>query len=166
MAPWEVFDLVSHHLDPKTLAIAYCLKLINPAVPYYRLYAIGFATAKRRFQTPSKPCLALDNLIFNEKNSINILSLEKPGNELMGREGVDWWFWEELPLPGCCSSLVDSGVVADLRLGITDRTSVGNINVWKINRVSVGMLSISKLKYVSVDDALRYLQHFLDKDDM
>lgn len=246
MAPLEEFDLVSHHLDPKTLAISCCvckswfscissehiwkpictthfpslsrLKLINPAVPYYRLYAMASTAAKRRFQTPSKPCLALDNLIFtvnifNEKNSINILSLEKPGNELMvdcnngvfkfdivvdnckfeavalvsatvtwnvvlkgwkgvfnmlecqGKRGVDWWFWEELPLPGCCSSLVDGGVVADLRLGITDSsTSAGNVNVWQINKVSVGMLSISKFRYVSVDDALRYLQHFLDRD--
>ncbi|KAM5558610.1 putative F-box protein [Rosa sericea] len=236
MAPWQVFDLVSHHLDPKTLAIACCvckswfscissdhiwkpictthfpslsnLKLTKPAIPYYRLYAMASAAAKRRFQTPSKPCLALDNLIFtvNVFNHKNVLCLEKPGDELVvdssgvfkfdiavdnykfeavalesvrvtwnvvlkgwkgvfnmlecqGKKGVDWWFWEELPLPGCCSGLVDSGVVADLRLEFTD--SKNNVDVGRINKVSVGMLSTVNLRYVSVDAALRYLQHFL-----
>ena len=84
--------------------------------------------------------------------------------ECQGKRGVDWWFWAELPLPGCCSSLVDSGVVADLRFEFTNskRERGGdNCDVWRINKVTVGMLSTSKLRYVGVDDGLRYLQHFL-----
>ncbi|XP_004303623.1 PREDICTED: probable F-box protein At5g04010 [Fragaria vesca subsp. vesca] len=243
MLPWQVFDLVSHHLDPKTLAVASCvckswfacfssdhvwhpictthfpslsnLKLTNAALSYYRLYAMASAAAKRRFQSPSKPSLALHNLIFAvnvfNHNNVLIVSLEKPGDELVvddngvfkfdidvdnyeyegvvlesvrvtwnvvlkgwrgvfnmlecqGKKGVDWWFWEELPLPGCCASLVDSGVVADLRLEFTDDSKRGQNNVdhvGRINKVSVGMLSTTKLRYVGVDDGLRYLQHFL-----
>ncbi|XP_050384085.1 probable F-box protein At5g04010 [Argentina anserina] len=241
MSPWQVFDLVSHHLDPKTLAIASCvckswfccissdhiwqpictthypslsnLKLTNPALPYYRLYAMASAAAKRRFESPSKPSLALHELIFTV-NIINgnnvVLCLQKPGNELVvdcngvfkfdidvpdyefedaafesvrvtwsvvlkgwkgvfnmlecqGKRGiVDWWFWAELPLPGCCSSLVDSGVVADMRLEFTDsKRGRNNFDVGRINKVTVGMLSSAKLRYVGVDDGLRYLQHFL-----
>ncbi|XP_068307650.1 probable F-box protein At5g04010 [Pyrus communis] len=235
MAPFEVFDLVSHHLDPKTLAISSCvckswfvfmssdhlwwpictshfpslsiLKLTNPTVSYRRLYVIGRAAAKRRQKTPSKPRLSLDSLIFtinifNPNLSSNVLSLEKSGSELVmdpsgifkfdidvsdyngfeawedrGAVRVTWnvvlegwrgvfemmdcegkgmegWFSEELPSPaGCCSSVVTSGIVADLKLGFCDGR--------RVKKVSVGMLSIGDWRYVSIDDALRYLQHFL-----
>ncbi|OMO65937.1 hypothetical protein COLO4_30902 [Corchorus olitorius] len=90
--PWEALLLVSHYLDPKSLAIAACvskswslamsqdhvwqplcssyypslsnLKIPNPSVPYHRLFALGFTASKRRFKTPSKPRLSLDSLIF------------------------------------------------------------------------------------------------------
>ncbi|KAL6188781.1 hypothetical protein ACLB2K_040172 [Fragaria x ananassa] len=243
--PWQVVDLVSNHLDPKTLATACCvsktwftsissdhiwqpictthfpslsynLKLVNPALPYYRLYAMASAAAKRRSRTPSKPSLALHDLIFtvNVFNHNKVLfSLEKPGDELVmdnngvfkfnidvdnneleavasesvsvtwnvvlkgwrgvfnmmesckGKRGVDdCWFSEELPLPGCCLSLVDSGVVAELRLVFTEESKTGGNNldhVGRINKVSVGMFSTAKLRYVGVDDGFRYLQHFL-----
>ncbi|KAM1748179.1 hypothetical protein PS1_009144 [Malus domestica] len=116
MAPWEVLDLVSHHLDPKSLAISSCvckswfislscdhnwqpicashfpslstLRLTNPTVPYHHLYVMGQAAAKRRLQTPSKPRLSLDSLIFivnvfNPNSLSNVLSLEKSGSEMV-----------------------------------------------------------------------------------
>ena len=171
--------------------------------------------AKRRSQTPSKPYLALHDLIFTvnvfSHNKV-LFSLEKPGDELVvdgngvfkfdidvdnneleavasesvsvlrgmwvlkGWRGVfnmwnhakrgvdDWWFSEELPLPGCCSSHVDSSVVAELRLVFTEESKMGGNNldrVGRINKVSVVMFSTTKLRYGGVDDGFRYLQHFL-----
>ncbi|PSS33535.1 F-box protein [Actinidia chinensis var. chinensis] len=71
--------------------------------------------------------------------------------------GPHQWFTEELPSPGCCSSGgAGSGMVAELMLG--SRESVGKMVVEKVN---VGMMSALSWRYVSIDDALRYLQHFL-----
>ncbi|GAB4843903.1 hypothetical protein Ancab_013867 [Ancistrocladus abbreviatus] len=81
--------------------------------------------------------------------------------------GVDGWFSEELPAPGCCSSTMTSGLAAELRLGIRGLGGAegsgsngirGGVTVEKVN---VGVLSILSWRYVSVDDALGYLQHFL-----
>ncbi|XP_008240746.1 PREDICTED: probable F-box protein At5g04010 [Prunus mume] len=242
MAPWEVLDLVCHHLDPKSLAVASCvckswlismssdhlwkpictsnfpslstLKITNPTVPYRRLYVIGCSAAKCRRQTPPKPRLLLDNLIFtinifhhDNSSSNSLCTLAKPGNELTldpngifkfdidvdnhdafealedeeavrvtwnvvlegwrgvfgmmenckGKGGVEGWFSEELPSPRCCcglSAVACSGIVADLKLGFCDGRR-------KVKKVSVGILSVVNWRYVSVDDALRYLQHFL-----
>ena len=244
--PWEVLALVAHHLDPKTLAIASCVckswfismssdHLWKPIcnthfpnlhftdlgeqvhhVPYHRLYAIGHTAAKRRVQTPCKPKLSLNNLIFSiniRTKSSNIVTIAKPGEELIfdpngvfkfdvdnvnyecssmvavledvkmtwnvvlsGWKGVftmmdcegkvsfspgaEGWFSEELPSPGCCSGAVASGVVADLKLGFCCRRESG-VGKVKVDKVSVGILSIVNWRYVSVDDGLRYLQHFL-----
>ncbi|XP_030526019.2 probable F-box protein At5g04010 [Rhodamnia argentea] len=90
--PWEVVLLVSHHLDPKTLAVASCvckswcasmssdnlwkpvcashfpslsaLQSTHPALPYRRLYALGLAAARCRARAPAKPHLSLDDLTF------------------------------------------------------------------------------------------------------
>ncbi|KAL6185775.1 hypothetical protein ACLB2K_041902 [Fragaria x ananassa] len=198
--PWE--PICTTHFP----SLSYNLKLINPSLPYYRLYAMASDAAKRRSQTPSKPSLALNDLIFTvnvfSHNKV-LFSLEKPGDELVvdgngvfkfdidvdnyeleavasesvritwnvvlkgwrgvfnmmesckGKRGVDdWWFSEELPLPGCCSSLVDSGVVAELRLVLTDESKMGGNNVdhvARINKVSVGMFNTAKLRYVGVE---------------
>ncbi|CAI0374801.1 unnamed protein product [Linum tenue] len=90
--PWEVLDLVSHHLDPKTLATASCvsrtwraatssdhlwrpiatarfpslataLKFVHPSLPYRRLYAL--ATSTRRLKPVPKPSISLDDLVFS-----------------------------------------------------------------------------------------------------
>lgn len=248
--PCEVLVLISHRLDPKTLATACCvckswsismssdhlwkpictthfpslsnLQLITttkPTVSYHRLYAIAYASSKRRLKTPSKPHLSLQDLIFavnistNKTNSTSnvVTALEIPGNELevdqngvfkfdikvnyderrystreevkicwnvvlKGWKGVftmmdcegkvsfsageEGWFSEELPSPGCCSSAVASGIVADLKVGFCSRreSSYGKV---RIERVSLGILSLVSWRYVSVDDGLRYLQHFL-----
>lgn len=96
--------------------------------------------------------------------------------------GIDGWFSEELPSPGCCSSTMSSGLVADLRVGLMvedgdrdcdrdrDQYSWGcrrnssssskNSKV-RIEKVSVGILSILTWRYVSLEDGLSYLQHFL-----
>lgn len=66
--------------------------------------------------------------------------------------GSDGWFSEELPSPGCCTSGVTSGLVAELRLGLRERV---------VEKVSLGVLSIVSWRYVCLDDAFRYLQHFL-----
>ncbi|KAF7804049.1 putative F-box protein [Senna tora] len=81
--------------------------------------------------------------------------------------GGEGWFSEELPTPGCCSNAVASSVVADLKLGICrgkesdDDDDDGRVRVKKVN---VGILSIVDWRYVSLEDGLRYLQHFLTSD--
>lgn len=74
------------------------------------------------------------------------------GSFVLGLEG---WFSKELPPPRCCSG--GSGLVADLRLGLRENGG-GKVVVEKM---SVGVLSVVSWRYVCVDDALRYLQHFL-----
>ncbi|KAK2651954.1 hypothetical protein Ddye_011810 [Dipteronia dyeriana] len=76
------------------------------------------------------------------------------------RAGSGGWFSDSLPSPGCCSSeMAASGIVADLKLGFCRmRESYGKI---RVDKVSVGILSVVNWRYVSVDDGLRYLQHFL-----
>ncbi|KDP35765.1 hypothetical protein JCGZ_10845 [Jatropha curcas] len=71
--------------------------------------------------------------------------------------GVDGWFSEELPSPGCCSGGYSSGLVADLKLGFCG----GGKREVRVDKVSVGILNIVNWRYVSIDDGLRYLQHFL-----
>ncbi|KAG7961992.1 hypothetical protein I3843_09G043300 [Carya illinoinensis] len=222
---WEVLALVAHHLDPRTLAIASCvckpwtismssdllwkpfcnshfpfLFDIHFTVPYHRLYAIGHTAARRRLQTPRKPRLSLDSLIF----AINIrtrtshiaidssgvfkfdvdVNYDSPGSMFndLGDVKITWnvilrgwrgiftmmdcegkvrfspvaegWFSEELPSPGCCSSEVASGMVADVKLGFCRRRSEigGGGRKVRAEKVSVGILSIVNW---------RYLQHFL-----
>lgn len=76
------------------------------------------------------------------------------------RAGSGGWFSDSLPSTGCCSSeMAASGIVADLKLGFCRmRESDGKI---RVDKVSVGILSVVNWRYVSVDDGLRYLQHFL-----
>lgn len=75
--------------------------------------------------------------------------------------GSEGWFSEELPSPGCCSSAAAaSGTVADLKMGFCGRTESGGGKL-KASKLSAGILSIVNWRYVSVDDGLRYLQHFL-----
>ncbi|KAF8027311.1 hypothetical protein BT93_E0271 [Corymbia citriodora subsp. variegata] len=90
--PWEVVLLVSHRLDPKTLAVASCvcrswlasmssdslwkpacaslfpslsfLQSTEPALPYRRIYALSLAAARCRARAPAKPRLSLDDLVF------------------------------------------------------------------------------------------------------
>ncbi|KAJ7976717.1 F-box protein [Quillaja saponaria] len=242
---WEVLVILSQYLDPKTLALASCvskswsdsmssdhlwkpiftshfpslstLQLTNPTVPYRRLFAIGRAAAKRRQQTPSKPHISLDNLIFAVTISTtksHVVTVAKPGDELLvdphngvfrfdvdvreesglvneglkevkiswnviikGWRGVftmmdcdgtmsfaagaEGWFSEELPMPGCCSNAGATGIVADLKLGLSDGKQNYRDGKVRVNKLSVGILSIVDWRYVSVEDGLRYLQHFL-----
>ncbi|XVF56232.1 hypothetical protein PTKIN_Ptkin06aG0102200 [Pterospermum kingtungense] len=84
------------------------------------------------------------------------MMIEKEG-KLSCREGVEGWFWEELPVAaGCCcssSSDVGSGIVGDIKVGFC-----GDM---KVEKVSVGMLRCVDWRYLTIDDGLRYLQHFL-----
>ncbi|EEF32293.1 probable F-box protein At5g04010 [Ricinus communis] len=77
--------------------------------------------------------------------------------------GGEGWFSAELPCPGCClSDTMSSGVVADLKLRFSgdhgESESDGKV---KVDKVSVGILSIVNWRYVSLENGLRYLQHFL-----
>ena len=75
--------------------------------------------------------------------------------------GSEGWFSEELPSTGCCTSAAAaSGMVADLKMKFCSRREGGGGKV-KARKVSVGILSIVNWRYVTVDDGLRYLQHFL-----
>ncbi|XAR69901.1 hypothetical protein NMG60_11001662 [Bertholletia excelsa] len=78
--------------------------------------------------------------------------------------GVEGWFSEELPSPECCSVGAASGLVADLRLGLGGSGYDGEKTV--VEKVGVGVLSIVSWRYASVDDVLRYLQHFLLPSDV
>ncbi|XP_057547354.1 probable F-box protein At5g04010 [Amaranthus tricolor] len=88
--PWEILDLVSHHMDPQTLAIASCVSkswsrcfsanhlwdpfcttafpslssLTAAVVPRHRLYALAHAEALHRKRKPRKPCISLHGLVF------------------------------------------------------------------------------------------------------
>ncbi|XP_054801557.1 probable F-box protein At5g04010 [Prosopis cineraria] len=76
--------------------------------------------------------------------------------------GGDCWFSVELPTPGCCSNVVASSVVADLKLGIcSGKERDGKV---RTKKVTVGILNIMDWRYVRVEDGLRYLQHFLNCD--
>ncbi|KAK4799336.1 hypothetical protein SAY86_024701 [Trapa natans] len=68
--------------------------------------------------------------------------------------GSEWWFWEDLPLLP-----TRSGVVADVKVVASSRRESGG--KVRVEKVSVGMLSALSWRYLSVDDGLRYLQHFL-----
>ncbi|PIN05512.1 hypothetical protein CDL12_21944 [Handroanthus impetiginosus] len=88
------------------------------------------------------------------KGVFMMMDCKGKGNFVLGLEG---WFSKELPSAGCCSGGgTTSGLVAELRLGL--RESGGKVVVTKM---SVGVLNIVSWRYVFVDDALRYLQHFL-----
>lgn len=111
--PWEVVLLVSHHLDPKTLAVASCvckswcasmssdnlwkpvcashfpslsaLQSTDPALPYYRIYALGFAASRCCPRSPAKPRLSLDNLVFVvdvRSEDLRITTVSKLGDEI------------------------------------------------------------------------------------
>ncbi|XP_052191458.1 probable F-box protein At5g04010 [Diospyros lotus] len=72
---------------------------------------------------------------------------------------TDGWFSAELPSPGCCSSLSGSGFAADLRLGL--RRKGGKGGKMTVAMVGVGVLSVVSWRYVSIEDSMRYLEHFL-----
>ncbi|KAM3234552.1 putative F-box protein [Capsicum annuum] len=94
-----------------------------------------------------------DVILEGYKGVFNVMNCKGKGRFVLGLEG---WFSEELPPPGCCSSDTVSGLMADLRLGL--KVEDGRAMVEKI---SAGILSIVSWRYLFVDDALRYLQHFL-----
>ncbi|CAL5207616.1 unnamed protein product [Lathyrus oleraceus] len=70
--------------------------------------------------------------------------------------GGEEWFSQELPAPSCCSKVVASSVVADMKVGMCD--SGGKV---RVEKVRMGILSVVDWRYVGVEDGLRYLQHFL-----
>ncbi|KAG6413674.1 hypothetical protein SASPL_126388 [Salvia splendens] len=88
------------------------------------------------------------------KGVFTMMDCRGKGSFVLGLEG---WFSKELPLPGCCSSGAASGLVSDLRLGLRE----GGGGKVVVEKISVGVLSIVSWRYVCIDDALRYLQHFL-----
>ncbi|CAN0907903.1 Probable F-box protein At5g04010 [Linum grandiflorum] len=73
------------------------------------------------------------------------------------------WFSEEVPqAPGCCCCYEGSSssrMVADLKMGFGSKEDEDG--GMRVEKVSLGLLSTEKWRYVSVDDGLRYLQHFL-----
>ncbi|CAN1256314.1 Probable F-box protein At5g04010 [Linum perenne] len=75
------------------------------------------------------------------------------------------WISEELPLPGgCCCSGSGRIMVADLKMGFRgdETTSLGDGGeVMRVEKVSIGLLNTESWRYVTVEDGLRYLQHFL-----
>ncbi|KAH7511798.1 hypothetical protein FEM48_Zijuj12G0020800 [Ziziphus jujuba var. spinosa] len=79
--------------------------------------------------------------------------------------GGDGWFSGELPPAGCCCSIgsTTSGIVADLKVGYCTRrgNSSGAAGKVRIEKVSLGILNVLNWRYVTLEDGLRYLQHFL-----
>ncbi|RVW36014.1 putative F-box protein [Vitis vinifera] len=158
------------------------LRAADPTVPYRRLYAIGYVSVKRRLRSPSKPRLSLDDVVFAidvQCRDSGIVTIAKPASDLepdpnglfrfdmevcepprMAKVLAGGWFSSELPAPVCCSGRVGSGLVADLRLGFCEAED-GRGGRVRVGKVGVGVLSVVSWRYVSVDDALRYLQHFL-----
>ncbi|KAL2923433.1 hypothetical protein RDABS01_014924 [Bienertia sinuspersici] len=237
---WEVLDLVSHHLDPQSLAIASCVSktwctcfssdhLWDPlctthfpslstvgaaTLPRCRLYGLGYTAALRRQpKQPRKPRLALHRLLFvvsvrlpggvvevvspcgemrqdphglfrfnievaeerewtaEELKAVKVTwtivergwkavftVAEDTGGNLSS--AVDGFFSKELPSPGCCSSTMSSGLVADIRFGLKAQDDDSS-RVSRIEKVSVGVMNALNWRHVSVDDGLLYLEHFL-----
>ncbi|KAK1427089.1 hypothetical protein QVD17_15772 [Tagetes erecta] len=82
--------------------------------------------------------------------------------------GSDGWFSTELPVAGCCCASScggSSGMVAEMRLVMKEEEG-GEGRGTVVGSVNVGVLSIVSWRYVSVDDGLRYLQHFLEPCDV
>ncbi|CAK7342700.1 unnamed protein product [Dovyalis caffra] len=69
------------------------------------------------------------------------------------------WFSQELPSPRCCSSDGSSRMVADLKLVFCNRRDGGD--KVRVDKVSLGILNVVNWRYVTVEDGIRYLQHFL-----
>ncbi|KAF3442481.1 hypothetical protein FNV43_RR16397 [Rhamnella rubrinervis] len=122
----------------------------NPAVSYRQLYAIAYASSKRRLKTPSKPHLSLQDLIFavnisttksNRRRWRYLATHSKPIETVSFSPAAEGWFSEELPSPGCCSSAVASGIVADLKVGFCRRRESSDGKV-TIERVSLGILRV------------------------
>lgn len=82
--------------------------------------------------------------------------------ERVGKVGFvpcgEGWFSQELPALGCCSGSVASSVVADLKVGMCEVMDGDGV---RVDEVSEGILSVADWRYLSVEDGLRYLQHFL-----
>ncbi|XP_059645871.1 probable F-box protein At5g04010 [Cornus florida] len=243
---WEVVFLVADHLDPKTLAMASCvckswsitmsseylwkqictthfpsisnLRAVDPAVPYRRLYAIGYESVKRRLREPLKPRLSLADIIFTidivHLGTSRVVTIVKPGGELdivpyglfrfyieledddddhmvvfdaleddlkftwnvvlggfkgvftvmdvcKGKgcfKGTEGWFLVDVP--SCFSGVTThTEFKAEIKLGL--RSSNWGHEKMVIEKLSVGALSVMGWRYASMDDVLRYLQHFL-----
>lgn len=82
----------------------------------------------------------------------------------------EWWFTEELPSAGCCFCNGASGLLAEITLDFGDTIIIvsGSGNEKKerkrrvVEKVRIGVMNVvSTWRYASVDDTLRYLQHFL-----
>ncbi|XP_076919683.1 putative F-box protein At5g04010 [Bidens hawaiensis] len=79
--------------------------------------------------------------------------------------GSDGWFSAELPSSGCCcasSCGTSSGMVSEMRLVIKEEEGGGEGRRTVVGSVNVGVLSVVSWRYVSVDNCLRYLQHFFE----
>lgn len=83
-----------------------------------------------------------------------VFTMMECGGKVRIGKGGDGWFSEELPSPGCCFSDSRSGMVADMKVGFSSGRS-------RIGKVSLGILSIINWRYLSLEDGLRYLQHYL-----
>lgn len=70
------------------------------------------------------------------------------------------WFSEELPACGCCMLGQASGLVAEVGLGFGEG-GLGSKEMVRLETVKLGLLSVVSWRYVSVNQGLRYLQHFL-----
>lgn len=70
------------------------------------------------------------------------------------------WFSEELPACGCCMLGQASGLVAEVGLGFGEE-GLGSKEMVRLETVKLGLLSVVSWRYVSVNQGLRYLQHFL-----
>ncbi|XP_060186450.1 uncharacterized protein LOC132615870 isoform X3 [Lycium barbarum] len=97
-----------------------------------------------------------DVILDGYKGVFSVMNCKGKGRFVLGLEG---WFLEELPTPGCCSSDTVSGLVADLRLGL--KVEDGRAMVEKI---SAGILSIVSWRYLFVEDALSDLPWTTVKD--
>ncbi|TMW97103.1 hypothetical protein EJD97_006204 [Solanum chilense] len=127
-------------------------------VEQYRRRIPGSATDIKNgdlgsFDTLGDVIIMWDVILEGYKGVFNVMNCKGKGRFVLGLEG---WFSEELPPPGCCSIETVSGLVADLRLGL--KLEDGKAMV---ENISAGILSIISWRYLFVEDALRYLQHFL-----
>lgn len=79
-------------------------------------------------------------------------------------EGLEEVFTNELPATSSCFNAVESsGIMAEFRLKFGgDQSKNGKA---RLEKITLGLMNTRSWRYVSVDDGLRYLQDFFDREN-
>lgn len=79
-------------------------------------------------------------------------------------EGLEEVFTNQLPATSSCFSAVESsGIMAEFRLKFGgDQIKNGKA---RLEKITLGLMNTHSWRYVSVDDGLRYLQDFFDREN-
>lgn len=100
------------------------------------------------------------NIMLKEWNGVFCM-MECENSALNLVAGTEGWYGEPLPPPGCCSKEIKSGLMGEMKVRFGSAGDESD-EMMRVDRVSVGVWSnVQDWRYITVDDGLRYLQHFL-----